>query len=415
MELRDDPSSISKQRILRENQHNAEFKLLLYNALNPRLTFKVSEKTLRDACDHAAGESKYDNIFAICSEFSGKKALTDFDVANAAAFLCKCTEFEREVYIKILAKKLRLGVTGKTVNRVFPGLIPEWEVQQAYPVDKYPLRPGTWFAATQKLNGVRATMYRGMLVARSGEVFEGLEHIIFDIPEALRSTTVFDGELTIPRKNGMSDNEAFRITTGLLNSENVDKTEICFTVFDALPANEFDAKESTATYRLRREWLDLLFAQAPFGKSVSLLPVLYSGDDQSRIETLLNQMVAEDKEGLMLNLDVPYRCKRHKGILKVKRFYTMDLPIVRFEPGTGRLENTLGAVVVDFAGTEVGVGSGFTDEQRDWFWQNREELVGSLIEVKYKEISADKTTGNRSLQFPVFVSMRTDKTEASFG
>ena len=117
----------------------------------------------------------------------------------------------------------------------------------------------------------------------------------------------------------------------------------------------------------------------------------------------------------MLNLDEPYKCKRHSGILKVKRFYTMDLPIIRIEEGSGKLTGTTGAIVVDFKGNEVGVGTGLTDEQRTWFWENRDDVVGALVEVKYKEISYDKKTGAESLQFPVFVRLRTDKDQVSYG
>ena len=133
------------------------------------------------------------------------------------------------------------------------------------------------------------------------------------------------------------------------------------------------------------------------------------------IDTLLEQMVAEDKEGLMLNTDVPYKRSRHKGILKVKRFYTMDLPIEGAEEGTGRLSGTLGALALRYGDNLVYVGSGFTDEQRVEYWNHREELVGTLCEVKYKEISEDKDTGMESLQFPVFVRLREDKSEVSFG
>ena len=126
-------------------------------------------------------------------------------------------------------------------------------------------------------------------------------------------------------------------------------------------------------------------------------------------------MVAEDKEGLIVNLDVPYQRKRHRGILKVKRFYTMDLPIIGWERGTGRLSETLGAFVLEYKGAEVKVGSGFTNEQRAHFWEHREELLGTLCEVKYKEISYDKKTGAESLQFPIFVTLRTDKNDVSYG
>ena len=126
-------------------------------------------------------------------------------------------------------------------------------------------------------------------------------------------------------------------------------------------------------------------------------------------------MVAEDKEGLMLNTNVPYFRTRHRGILKVKQFYSMDLPIIRCEEGSGRLAGRLGAFVLDFRGNEVKVGSGFSDEQRDTYWQRRDEFAGMLCEVKYKEISADKNTGLQSLQFPVFIRVRDDKTEVSYG
>ena len=71
--------------------------------------------------------------------------------------------------------------------------------------------------------------------------------------------------------------------------------------------------------------------------------------------------------------------------------------------------------MVDFKGNEVNVGTGFSDEQRATFWNDRDNLVGKLCEVKYKEVSSDKKTGDESLQFPVFVGIRDDKTEVSYG
>jgi DNA ligase-1 len=55
-----------------------------------------------------------------------------------------------------------------------------------------------------------------------------------------------------------------------------------------------------------------------------------------------------------------------------------------------------------------------TDEQRDTFWQHRDELIGRIVEVKYKEESSDKKTGQLSLQFPIFVSLREEGKEVSY-
>lgn len=417
LELQRESGALKKQQILREHKSDEEFKRLLYYALNPLLTYKISESTLRRSvvvrtditltmCD----------IFEVCETLAARKALDDATVYQVCAFVQSVPDpAEAELYIKLLSKTLRLGVTAKTVNKVIPGLIPEWEVQQAYPIDKYPLKPGTWFSLSEKLNGVRATYYKGQLYARSGIPYEGLEHITKEFSWDTTNALVLDGELTLKDRGELSDNEAFRVATGIINSDAVDKTVICYTVFDVLPTEEFENGESEAGYRIRRPALEAVKATLSKDSPVRILPVLYSGTDQSKIDTLLEQMVREDKEGLMVNLDVPYKCKRHNGILKVKRFYTMDLPIIACEEGSGRLAGTLGAFVLRYKGNEVRVGSGFTDEQRTEFWEKRSDLAGTICEVKYKEISYDKNTGAESLQFPVFISLRTDKDEVSYG
>lgn len=401
---------IQKQSILIQNKENELFTKLLYYALNPLLTYKVSEHTLRHNIPAAWQTFAYKDIFEICDLLSSRRAIDDTTVSRVCSFLRVQDNAIQEFYIQLLSKTLRLGITAKTVNKVIPGLIPEWEVQQAYSIEKHPIDDGEWFALTQKLNGVRATYYNGQLFARSGVPFEGLNHITKEF-DWLKNKMVFDGELTLKNKDELSDNEAFRIATGIINSDG-DKSMIGFTVFDALPTEEFDAGESQKIYSERRKlYLNHLSTSLSINSSVKVLPILYSGIEQNKIWEFLEVMVNEDKEGLVANLDTKYKRTRHKGILKVKRFYTLDLPIVGFEEGSGRLTGMLGALVLNFNGNEVRVGSGFTDEQRSSFWERRDELINVLCEVKYKEISTDKNTGAESLQLPVFISLRTDKEE----
>lgn len=416
-ELQKENSALKKQQLLREHKENEKFCRLLYYALNPLLTYKISEQTLRRPLRNRTEITlTMCDIFEVCEILAARKALDDATVYQVCSFIQTVrAPNEAEMYIKLLSKTLRLGVTAKTVNKVIPGLIPEWEVQQAYPIDKYPLKAGVWFSLSEKLNGVRATYYKGQLYARSGIPYTGLEHITNEFAWDTTNGLVLDGELTLKDKGELSDNEAFRVATGIINSDAVDKTAICYTVFDVLPTEEFETGESKAGYRTRRPALEAVKATLSEDSPVRILPVLYSGTDQSKIETLLEKMVREDKEGLMVNLDVPYKCKRHNGILKVKRFYTMDLPITACEEGSGRLAGTLGAFVLQYKGNEVRVGSGFTDEQRTEFWAKRNDLTGTICEVKYKEISYDKNTGAESLQFPVFISLRSDKDEVSYG
>lgn len=411
----------AKCEFIKAHRDDTYFKRFLYFALNPMLTYNISKKST----DKLMAEENFDgqkliffnDIFECCEHLSRLRGMDDATLRQVKMLLnVKYPEMdERDLYIQLLSKKVRLGIAAKTINKIIPNLIPEWEVQQAYTVEKYPLKEGTEFWLTQKLNGARATLYEGQLLARSGMPYKGLEHITDALSWLRVAGFVADGELTLKDKGDLSDNEAFRVSTGILNSDNVNKTVICYTIFDMIPVKDFDALKPQVTYRYRRDILNQ-FAEriADTDGAVKVLPVLYHGTDQSKIEELLEQMVREDKEGLMINTDAPYRRTRHKGILKVKRFYTMDLPIIRCEEGTGRLSGTLGAFVLKYKENEVKVGSGFTDEQREQFWNNRDDMEGLLCEVKYKEISQDKGTGLESLQFPVFVGIRTDKTEVSY-
>ena len=417
IELQSIKGAKAKQTYIKEHENNDGFRKLLRFALDPLLTYNLSEKTLTDGDNVSDELVLFKNIYECCEFLSGLRAMDSATLRQVKSLLAKCDPDEKELYIKLLSKTLRLGVTAKTVNAVIPNLIPTWEVQQAFPIDKYPVEEGTEFWLTQKLNGTRATFYDGRLRARSGAAYTGLEHIEKEIAFLNVSGFVADGELTLVDKGNLSDNEAFREATGIINSDAESKLEIAYTIFDVIPVKDFETGELGINYDIRRSVMDTLddFLKKKNAIYVSVLPVLYHGTDQEQIPILLDKMVAEDKEGLMLNLNVPYQRKRHRGILKIKRFYTMDLPIVRCEEGAGRLSGTLGALVLDFDGHEVSVGTGFSDEQRNELWDKREDLAGVLCEVKYKEISSDKKTGERSLQFPVFVSLREDKTEASYG
>lgn len=419
--LQETKGTNEKQKFIAHRADNGWFRRFLYYALNPVLTYNVSEKTLKRLVKTTPSGGGtlvfFDDIFECCEYLARLRGVDDATLRQVQLLLSKCSSPEQqELYIKLLAKTLRLGVTAKTVNKIIPNLIPEWEVQQAYPIDKYPVKDGTEFWLTQKLNGVRATFYNGKLIARSGVPYEGVAHIVKALDWAQKCDYILDGELTLKDKGDLSDNEAFRVATGILNSDAVNKTRICFTIFDLIPVTDFESANPKLKYNERRLIMNSLADKIDTAYT-RLLPVLYHGTDQSKIGELLERMVAEDKEGLMLNTNCPYRRSRHSGILKIKRFYTMDLKIIGYEEGEGRLQGVLGAFLVDYKGNTVKVGSGFTDEQRAEYWVHRDEIVaaGQLCEVKYKEVSSDKNTGCESLQFPVFVCLRTDKSEVSYG
>lgn len=402
MELKEISSTKKKLEFLKENKIQ-DFTLFLKWLLNSQITTGIDLKKLKKKVniDYVGGHINFETILNHLKENNTGR---DYDVAMCQLYIAANPDYT-DFLTAVFTKSLKLGVDVKLVNKTYgDDFIFNWEIQQAYPIEKYPLKPNTWITITQKCNGVRATYYRGKIMARSGVEFKGLDHILATLdtyPEY-----VFDGELMLKDKTGLTDNEAFRKATGIINSDG-DKSEICMTVFDIIPLADFESNSPKFKYSKRRELINF-FVDA---NNVKFLPTLYQGTDHTQIPILLDKMVAEDKEGLMVNLDVPYKRKRHSGILKVKRFYTMDLRVVSVEEGEGKYVGMLGKVNVEFNGNVVGVGSGFTDEQRIKYWEDKDYLVNKIIEVKYKEVSTDKKTGLQSLQFPVFVCVREDKTE----
>jgi len=299
----------------------------------------------------------------------------------------------------------------------------EWEVQQAHNYRDVQIPEGEWFCLTEKINGIRGTVFDGKVISRQGRELTGLDHILADLKDLSGSLwdikeLVFDGELV--RKNvnpTVSNNANFRMGAGLVRQEDVDKSSIMFVIFDVLPRNEFVRGYSALSYRYRLEMLKHyanVIEEVPWLSNVQVVDVLYEGTDQSVIPKYLNQMDEEGKEGLILNLDRKYLCKRHSGILKIKSFNTIDLKIIGWEEGKGRLKGMLGAFIVDYKGNQLSVGSGMSDKQRMEFWFDRNLLVGRVIEVMYKEETENKQTDQKSLQFPVFIALREEGKEVSY-
>jgi len=411
-------SSLAKRDILVQNSENMLFTAYLNYLLNPFLITGISDKKISRMIDRQPSYS-FESFTELMEYVLINNTGSDEVIANIRSFLDAQQDDMREFYSSIITKSAKLGCDVKSVNKAFgKEFIPQWEVQQSYSIEKAPLKENEWFSLSEKLNGVRGTFFEGKIISRQGKEFTGLDHIIANINllYADSENWVLDGELVRRNDEGLSDNENFRIGTGLLGQDDADKSQMRFVIFDLLPKSEFAQKESVLTYKDRFAALIELRKKIDSMKltSVTTVEVLYTGDDASLIDYYLELMVKRDKEGLMLNRDSKYCCKRHNGILKVKRFYTVDLRVLSIEEGSGRLTGMLGAFVVDYKGNTLNVGSGMTDQQRVEYWSIRDELPGRVIEVKYKEESSDKKTGQFSLQFPIFISLREEGKQESY-
>ena len=412
-------STNDKIQILKDNKENELLKKVLYYTYADNLQYGFSEKKLRELLSN--NNIHYKDVCP--SEFDLLDKLSTSNINDSLrdltiAFLSTVTEEERELYIRILTKDLRCNFSAKLINKAIPKLIPTWEIQQGMGISKVKLKKDEWIALSLKLNGIRSTKMKGDFKSRQNKVQEGLNHIKDELNQIeWLSEFVIDGEMVRNNKDNIPDNENFRLTTSIMNSKSADKSEIIYTIFDLIPTEEFIKGESLLgfkdrltnyLYRLNEDIVSLDL------KSITVAPTYYTGIDHSKIEELLTEIDGQGYEGLMCLRDTHYKCKRHNGILKCKVFETSDCKIIGYEEGDGRLKGTLGSFVIDYKGNSVNVGSGYSDIQREEFWSNKDNYIGRILEVKYKEESKDKTTGLTSLQFPTFVCIREEGKEVSY-
>jgi DNA ligase-1 len=104
-----------------------------------------------------------------------------------------------------------------------------------------------------------------------------------------------------------------------------------------------------------------------------------------------------------------YECKRSTSWLKQKPFIEVSLEVKDVEEGTGKNEGRLGALVLEGIddGKAIGVncGSGFSDDDRIEFWNDRDSLPGQIVEVRADAVTQNQD-GTYSLRFPRFLRFR---------
>ena len=418
-EIQNTSSLNDKKAIISANKDNELFKKCLVFLLSPSVLTGISDKKLskeiptmtfaeRDVC-HSFND--------VMNYLEKRNSGRDYDIFAMQLFLKTVPDEDREFYEQMITKKFRLGADAKLINSCIEGLIPTFDCMLGTSIEKCKIPEGTWFSLSHKLNGNRCIYYKGELYTRQGKKYVGLDHILKQLDRLSSDGIVYDGELVYKNKEGLTDSEAFQKGTGIANSKTDDKSDLKLIIFDIITEEDFEKGVSLDTYKHRREVLmsyknDVIAHMDT--DDIDIVDMFYEGTDQSEIWKWLDYAEHHDMEGLMLSLDAPYECKRTKNLVKIKKFYDFDLQIIDCEEGTGRNKGRLGAFVVDYKGNRVNVGSGFSDEERDKYWKNREELIGRVITVKYKEISRDKKTGLESLQFPIYCGLREIGKEPSY-
>ena len=167
-------------------------------------------------------------------------------------------------------------------------------------------------------------------------------------------------------------------------------------LFDILPLTEFLEGTSKLGCRQRHDKLKEIEYNLKEDSHIFVLEKkevdLDTDEGQATYTELNKKAVEQGYEGIMIkDIDAPYQSKRSHHMLKAKPFIEVSLTVKAVEEGTGRNVGKLGALIVegndDGKFIKTNVGSGLTDENRETFWKDQDNLIGQIVEIR-----ADATT-----------------------
>ena len=415
-EIESTNSSRAKEHILRVNGDNETLKKVLYYTYSD-MQYGIKKTTVKKMDFLPDEEYKWVNIWKMFEDLSNSNINNDLvkKVSNTIGFFDD--KEQQDLLIRMLLKDLRIGMNVKSINKAIPNLIPKHEIMLA---SKFEGKLKGKVSMSLKMDGIRCSALVDndgniQFLSRQGHKILGLNEITDAIEKLGLKGYFIDGELIKINTDNIASDDNFRLTTKIVNSKSDDKRGLEFVVFDITPIEDYYNGKSNLPYEQRLELMNKLIGDG--NKFVRLVEKFGITDNVEEVYQKLNEVVADGKEGLILNtLNGVYSFgKRPKDILKVKAFSDADVLVIDILEGEGRLEGKLGKVKVQFKYEgkiyTSFVGSGFNDIEREYYWEHKDELMNKVITIKYFEISKNEKDGV-SFRFPTWQGkeyIRTDK------
>jgi DNA ligase-1 len=423
--LEDHPSRLNKEAIIlaQAEAGNKEFFEGCRLALDSMITFGL--KQIPEKTDEDGPGLSWDSFTLALTGFTTRNVTGNTARDMIQTMMKSATKKQwNGWYRRILIKDLRCGVSEKTINKVVEKKyadfsIPVFSCQLAHDSANHESKVTGKKYIEVKLDGVRViTIVRSDgrvdMFSRNGKELVNFPHIAEQISAVIKKhgTTknvdfVLDGEIM---SSSFQD-----LMKQVHRKDNVEAGDAVLNLFDFLPLEDFEKggwdkrqeDRSAMLYYWHKTYKNEMPNVAVVGHE---LVDLNTDEGQKRYKEINAAAIAGGYEGIMLkDPEAGYECKRSVAWLKLKPFIEVSLAVVAVEEGTGKNVGKLGALVCegedDGRRIRVNVGSGFSDSNRDDYWNSRDELVEKIVEVRADAITQNQD-GTYSLRFPRFLHFR---------
>lgn len=391
-------------------------------------------------------ESKLERGGITMSEISAEQIMdylstnntgTDYDAAVANSFIYQNGDpVWYWAATGLVTKHLRIGVSLVSLNKVFgPDFIRKIGIMRGMLCPKDAVGD---YIATEKIDGNRRLIFTyedgPRAYTRSGKPDTGLVEILKEA-EQLPVGYVFDCECIAMGE--FENNIALRqATASILNrGKAATKTGVMALCFDMLPISEHNAGHSSFMALARKTMLakvlgdidsvvtlqtrypmytELLRALSKTFEScyldhIKALPVIGFPETYDEAVEMAKPIWETGGEGLMLvDIKSAYEVNPNprKTLLKIKATEDFACPCYGVYEGKGKYAGMMGGVIILYTASDgieytVEVGSGFTDYERQYYWEHPDEIIGTIIEGDCFGESTN-AQGTKSLNCPIF-------------
>lgn len=421
-------STTDKVAILKEHTDNELLKSILLYTYNPFYKYYMkstmpSATPLKEPRFPLAELIDQINDAILVNSLRGNKAV---DLVQDV--LSQSTKAQQRILIRMMKKDQRVGVGVGLINKAWKGFIPELKRMKASSLTKDHLSKITYPAVEElkydgsclitTITGDGASLISQNLSELNSTILKPLfERAIekLDEPIAVEGELVYtkDGKMA-PRSttNGYFN----KMIQGTLDPE-IEK-HMMYYVWEVLPLKDYFSGKYAMPYTERRDQLcGFIEAVDPNHRFVIPSESRIVNNEQEAMK--LFHYYHDDcglEGGILKNLVAPWKAGRSSNLVKLKNIKEADVKIVGCNIGTGKYEGMLGSFDIETEDGKIAcsVGSGFSEEQRKYFWEIKDELIGSIIEITYNDIVDSKSKpGMLSFYLPIFSRTRPDKFTAN--
>lgn len=406
-------SNSDKLEVIKKYSNNPDVLKGLQYTYDTFKQYYVTSKNCKKRSDLCIPFTPYSTIFELLDALSSRE-ITGHDAIESVNGFVEENKIYEDVIWRIIDRNLKTRSTVSMINKVIPGLVPTFDVALAQAYDEKTKKKVDWkdgWFVSRKLDGVRCLTVvdeEGNIsfYSRAGNEFTTLDSLKPTIAAMGVKDCVLDGEVCLVDEDG---NEDFQGIIKQIKRKNHTIAKPHYYIFDYLTSEEFSSKTSERILEERLSEIQevLRIWVATYAKiNVEVLTQVPASD--KILENMMALSKEEGWEGLMLRKNTTYQGKRSADILKVKKFYDAEYIVVDVENALNRVivngkeveEMMLKNVVIEHKGSRVQVGSGFSHEQKRFYYENPNEILGKQITVQYFEETQNQH-GEHSLRFPV--------------